>query len=73
VGIRYHDKRASQRRERLYRSHLWAVDLGCFEVAATRGRQTRVTTQQQPPRIQLSLPFEDDGAGGTYISGRALP
>jgi hypothetical protein len=62
--VTYHDKRSSQHRPHLYRSHLWASDLGRFEIVttmkpeATRARPTVAT------RIQLRLPFQDGDQNG---------
>jgi hypothetical protein len=63
--IRYHGKRLSQRRQRLYRSHLWASDLGCFEVVKEQQQEqqpvgntiSKTETTREAKRAQLSLPF----------------
>ena len=63
--IRYHDKRDT-RGGRLYRSHLWAVDLGCFEVAVKEEQRpayigiSKTAAIRAAKRAQLSLPFEDE-------------
>jgi hypothetical protein len=49
--VRYHDKRDT-RGGRLYRSHLWAVDLGCFEAVLT-GSEV-VKEEQQPAYNRIS-------------------
>jgi hypothetical protein len=62
--IRYHDKRQTKR-DRLYRSHLWASDLGCFEIVKdglpTQEKGGRGAARPNLTGPQLSLPFTDDG------------
>ena len=62
--VTYHDKRSSQHRPHLYRSHLWASDLGRFEIVtdekASRSARSRQNDRARPSRIQLSLPFQQD-------------
>jgi hypothetical protein len=62
--VRYHEK-TQTKRGRLYRSHLWEVDLGCFEIvtvdaaAAIAIANKRATTARNAARLQLQLPFDD--------------
>ena len=61
--VSYHDKRSSQRRTRLYRSHLWASDLGRFEIVPDEKAGISRSKNKNKTRltlIQLSLPFHQD-------------
>lgn len=61
--VSYHDKRSSQRRTRLYRSHLWASDLGRFEIVPDEKAglsRSRNKNQTRLTLIQLSLPFQEN-------------
>ena len=69
--VQYHDERSPKQGTRLYRSHLWASDLGRFEIVtpddAGRGRIGEARTAvDRPSRIQLDLPFNE----GDYITAR---
>ena len=58
--VSYHDKRSSQRRTR---SHLWASDLGRFEIMPDEKAgisRSRNKDQTRLPLIQLALPFQQD-------------
>lgn len=62
--IRYHDQK-STKRGRLYRSHLWASDLGCFEVVKEQQQPvgntiSKTEATREAKRAQLSLPFGSD-------------
>jgi len=67
--IRYHEK-TQTKRGRLYRSHLWAVDLGCFEVVKDDRQEqqpasnsiSKAAAARAARRAQLSLPFEEQDA-----------
>jgi hypothetical protein len=70
--VRKLDKRPVNHRTRLYRSHLWASDLGRFEVVreatgrSGRTREGKRTAEQSgTTRIQLALPFPSEA---DYIS-----
>jgi hypothetical protein len=62
--VRYLDKRPVNHRTRLYRSHLWLSDLGRFEIVkpdAASKPKMRKTPAATPIRVQLRLPFDQDG------------
>jgi hypothetical protein len=75
--VRYHDK-TQTKRGRMFRSHLWAVDLGCFEVASTGSEivkdeaeakaSAKRTATVLPTRLQLALPLEESESN--YITGK---
>ncbi|HKO29859.1 MAG TPA: hypothetical protein VJU54_01875, partial [Nitrospiraceae bacterium] len=71
-----HDKRTSKHGTRFYRPHLWASDVGRFEVVKDEGKQEGTTALKPsskrvaalaPSRIQMTLPFDD--VGGDYVRG----
>jgi hypothetical protein len=62
--IEYHDIRQPTHGTRLYRSHLWAADLGRFEIVKdvqrTVGKTvSKAEARREPKRAQLRLPFAD--------------
>jgi hypothetical protein len=64
--VEYHDKKQPKHGTRLYRTHLWVVDLGRFEIVTDTahdnhpGRKARACGEVIPQRPQqLGLPFEE--------------
>jgi hypothetical protein len=61
--VRYHDTRQPRQGTRLYRSHLWAVDLGRLEIVkgwtekSGAGRSMAGASRPRPKGEQLVLPF----------------
>jgi hypothetical protein len=63
--IAYHDTRQPTHGTRLYRSHLWAVDLGRFEIVKDLQRAvgnlvSKAEAARAAKRAQLRLPFVDE-------------
>ena len=64
--VEYHDIRQPTNGTRLYRSHLWAADLGRFEIVKDVQRTVGKTVSKaeatrEAKRAQLRLPFEEIG------------
>jgi hypothetical protein len=74
--VTYHNMRVSRRGTQLYRSHLWANDLGRFEIVTDVGEATGKAQRRgkaepiRQPRIQLALPFPPDD--DDYISNALI-
>src|SRR5687768_6217942 len=62
--VECHDTRQPKHGTWLYRSHLWASDLGRFEIVTehpTRNhRQVRAHRPMTTKRLQLRLPFDEE-------------
>jgi hypothetical protein len=63
--VTYHGKRSPRQGTRLYRSHLWELDLNRFEIVTNEpeSRPTRRPRKKQSiagSRVQLPLPFSDE-------------
>jgi hypothetical protein len=63
--IEYHDTRQPTHGTRLYRSHLWAYDLGRFEIVKNVQRAgakllSKAEARWEVQRAQLSLPFDQE-------------
>jgi hypothetical protein len=60
--VKYHDTRQPTHGTRLYRSHLWANDLGRFEIVedlqrAVTNQISKAEARREAKRAQLRLPF----------------
>jgi hypothetical protein len=63
--INYHDTRQPTHGTRLYRSHLWASDLGRFEIVndvrtAVAKQISKAEAKREAKGAQLMLPFADE-------------
>ena len=66
--IEYDQRRPPKHGTRLYRSHLWASDLGRFEMVkdvhrAVVPQVSKAEARREAKRAQLRLPFEDEENG----------
>jgi hypothetical protein len=70
--IEYKDVRQPTHGTRLYRSHLWAADLGRFEIVtdmqrAVSNQVSKAEARRAAKRAQLGLPFEEDIPDSTLL------
>ena len=58
--VEYQDRQQPKQRTRLYRSHLWANDLGRFEIVSQAALpRPEASRGMRRAQIQLRLPFDE--------------